>query len=506
MSNVFDAASRGPARSKAAPVSVDVRLDQHFTARVYTSGSTVRGSVSIVCQRDTPFESVDVVLIGTTATRLDFVQSYTSSAVRNFIKMRMPIAADALPRHRTLEAGRTYAVPFDFVVPHQLTVNACDHGCTAPAVQDQHLRLPPTLGYWDGDDQAPNVTHVEYAVRARLFGAASRTTTTTAAAAAIETPLLAEAKKIIKVLPASPEEPPLAVTRHDERYCLVKTKPIRKNLVGPKAGELTVEAAQPRALMIHPDGFGANPTEATVRLRWTASASAADADAPPPPKIHSVASKLVSTTFFGSAPSSVLPNLGPKTTYTHNQILSYSVTTNLATTRPDRLAWSVEQSRRDSGYMSGSSPDAAAASAAAATTATKMKGSSSSSSRSRSYSASIDIPVSVPISNKKAFVPTFYNCLISRTYTLQLVLSVGPANTTLTLNVPLQLGVESRVGDPAGGPDALPSFESAVAQDEEAEADEYLRPRIIRQPRGPAQMTGSLPGYGDVTGRSVAAY
>lgn len=501
MTSVFEAAARGPGRPKPSAVSVDIKLEQHFTTRVYTSGSTVRGTATIRCARDTPYDAVEVLLTGTTATRLDFVQSYTSSAVRNFMKLRMPIADDALPTSpRVLAAGATYTIPFHFVVPHQLTVNACCHGHTPAAVQEHHLRLPPTLGYWDGDDQAPNVTHIEYAVKARVIpskpASSSAPTTPEGHVGPIET------KKIIKVMPSRPEEPPLDIRRrYDERYCLAKTKLLRKNLVGPKTGELTAEAAQPRAVMMHADGFGARATEAAVHLRW----AAAHHDALPP-RVNSVAAKLVATTFFGQAPINSLPNLGPKTAYSHSQVLTYSAATPLATVRPEGLAWSVDQPRRDSGYMSGVSPDAAEGTASASSSRSNSRSRSSggklSSAPAANYSARIDVPVVLPISNKRVFLPTFYNCLMSRTYALQLVLSVGPANTTLTLHVPIQLGVESVFDDPTDN--ALPSFESAMAQDEEAEADEYLRPRIMHPPAGPAQMPAGLPGYHDLPGRSMA--
>lgn len=496
MSNVVEAAL-GPAKSKAGTTnkpSIEVDIRGHYNAKVYTSGSHVSGHIIINCQRDTPFEAFEVLFTGTSATRLDFVQSYTTNSVRTFMKLRMPIPESDLPESRVFQAGRTYKIPFHFVVPFQLTMGACAHGCAIPAVQDQHLRLPPTIGYWEGEDQAPDMTHVEYAVKAK-FNTPART------GEPKSTPV--EGKKIVKVLPASPEEPPLDITRKDERYCLSKTKTFRKNLLGVKAGELTATSDQPEAIMLKADLTGASGTTAKINLEFAPAAIDSA-----PPKVNSVAGKIVATTFFSSNPANSLPNLGPKTTYSHNQVLTYSATTNLFNNRVDKVSWSKcrpSLPRRDSGYASEESPEEYTTESDSEGLDNGRRGSKSKSKKPQGpairHRASLDIPVNVPISNKKIFVPTFHNCLISRAYTLQLVLSVGPANTTMTLNVPVQLGVEKRFDLPD---EELPSFESAMAQAEEDDADAYLRPRIIQIPQASLQDTSTLPGYERFRQQAVA--
>ncbi|KAI6781390.1 uncharacterized protein J7T54_002283 [Emericellopsis cladophorae] len=498
--------SRGPGRpkTKAAtagnkPVQVEIKMEQHFTSRIYTSGSTVRGNAVIHCQKDTPFDNIDIVFTGTAATRLDFVQSYTTNAVRTFMKLRMPIPDDDMPSPRICKAGETYTIPFHFVVPHQLTMGTCKHASAAPAVQDHHLRMPPTVGYWDGDDQAPDMTHIEYAVRAKVIGART---------APDSSKSLVEGKKILKVLPATPEEPPLDITKVDERYCLSKTKTFRKNLLGAKAGDLTASSAQPSAAMLHGDGFGASGTTATVNLEFAPASSDAT-----PPKINSVQGKLLSTTFFGSASSDTLPNLGPKTMYTHHQVLTYSATTGLFHTRPDKINWIQRPApmvRRDSGYETAGSPaemtdEEPEVAPRGRNSRRGSKDHSSGNKKAKSvapavrHRATLKLPVEIPISNKRMFLPTFHSCIMSRTYALQLVLSVGPSNTTMTLHVPIQLGVET-LYDPETF-EELPSFDAAMEQAQREEAEDYLTPRLM-QAAHPPQMS-VLPGYQEAT-RSVA--
>lgn len=506
MSGLIDAAARAPLRPKAGAATkptMEVNLDQHFSSKVYTSGSIVSGNVVVQAQaRDTPFEIFDIIFTGVAATRLDFVQSYTTNSVRTFMKLRMPIPESDFPSPRIFRAGQTYTIPFHFVVPHQLTIGACNHGCEAEAVQNQHLRLPPTMGYWEADDQAPDMTHIEYAVR------------TLATIRGINTgepkANLIEAKKIIKVLPALSEEPPLHITSNDERYCMSKMKTIRKNLLSAKMGELQASACEPGAIMLSSNGLGASSTTARVNLEF--APAAADQE---PPKINSINGKIITTTFFGSTPQDRLPNFGSKDNYATTQLLTYTGTHNLFTNRIDKVSWTehkLPMQRRDSGYETFGTPgspyspfspgeglnesDEDGGYFAPRPSKNKSKKSQGPPVRHR---AQIELPVTIPFSNKKIFLPTFHSCIMSRVYVLQLTLSVGSNNTTISLSIPLQLGVEQQF---APHDDELPSFETAMAQAEESEADAHMhlpaRPVFLRS-------NSVLPGYEEVTRRTIPA-
>ncbi len=74
---------------------------------------------------------------------------------------------------------------------------------------------------------------------------------------------------------------------------------------------------------------------------------------------------------------------------------------------------------------------------------------------------------------------------------LALTLAAGSATTTtLNLALPLQVAVDN--DGPATADPGLPSFEAAV---EEAEADEYLRPRLFSVPDDQFRESSTLPGY-----------
>lgn len=464
--------------------SIEIRVDRHFNSKVYTSGSTISGTATVKTQRDARFDDFDIIFTGIAATRLDFVQQYPSHSFRPFMKLRMPIDRSALPEDNIFLANQEYAVPFTFIVPHQLTIGACNHHCSIPAVREQHLRLPPTVGFWEGDDMAPEMAQIEYSIKARAY----RKTVE-----AGEPPSkIMEGYHMLKVLPSLPEDAPLDITYRDERYNLSKAKTIRKNIFSAKAGKLTATASQPSAVMLSSDGR--DSTSSSVRIALEFAPTGADVA---PPKINSISGKITAATFFGAAPTDLLPNLGSRATYTANPSLSYTATNNLFNNKPsEKLQWQMRNvsGRRDSGYSSlGADEDASE------TDNSDDQRKASSKKCPLRHSTTLEIPFNIPQSNRKIFLPTFHSCLISRTYTLHLSLSVGPTNTAMTLAIPLQIGVDT-IYEPQDG--ALPSFESVIAEDEQAEANAHLEPRMMRIPDFvPAH--DMLPGYEDFSRRTV---
>jgi hypothetical protein len=507
----------------AKPPSVDIVIDRHYSSKVYTSGSTITGHAVIKTCRNLPFDAFEISFTGTSSTRLDYVQSFPAFSRRTFMKLRMPHSEiqSSLPDgpRGVFVAGRTYEVPFHFVVPHQLTIGACNHKCESPAVREQHLRPPPSVGVgaWSLPDQSPDMVRVEYAIRVRA-GEQRAVTTGPGAAGASSGGLdsVIDAQHLIKVLPATPEDAPIDVTLKDERYNLSKTKTLRKSLLfSGKMGSLAASSSQPAAIMLSPDGHRATDSVAYINLDFTPSSSDAT-----PPRISSVAGKLVSTTFFSSLPIDALPNLGGRSSYTTTPALNYSSNTNIFTVNSPTTVWrprrpALSGLRRDSGYESshvdgedasdlsdnGSGGEGRGWTARVGRRKSNAQ-SGSKKSTATTVTTTVEIPFTLPMTNKKMFLPTFHSCLVSRTYTLQVVLSVGPNNTAVQLAIPIQIGVEA-----AHAPqdmDELPSFETAMMQgavlseddaDADADADAYLRPRVMHIPPPESLGTSILPGY-----------
>ncbi|KAK0643449.1 arrestin [Cercophora newfieldiana] len=459
--------------------NIDVNLSDHYRSKIYSSSSPIKGDVTITTKRDVPFDSIQILLMGHTKSRVEGMNPH--DVTHTFLKMTMPIPESLYPVPRILETGRTYTIPFNFVIPNQLTINACNHRRQSDRLQDHHVLLPPSMGHWEKDDMAPEMAKVEYQIKARVLREDDLGGKNVRIMEAIQT---------INVLPASVEEPPLNITEQDRLYAMHKTKSLRRNLLASKLGRLTATAIQPTPAVLKADGLHmASTPMAQVNLSF--EPSSADIT---PPKISGVSGKVTAITFFSSGTISTYPNLGDwnQPFASAEKRGSYSTSVGLPPLATPKARWSqylTSPARRDSGYASETNEESDSSSQKSKSK--RRRQSSISGGASPVYHmAELQIPIALP-TDKKMFIPTFHSCIASRVYTLHLSLavSVGTATSTVSLTVPLQVAVEGNFEQDGGD---LPSFEAAV---EEAEADAHLRPRVLSAPQQEFTETSVLPGY-----------
>ncbi|KAK4231250.1 hypothetical protein QBC38DRAFT_354659 [Podospora fimiseda] len=454
-------------KSLAYPKSdVKINLRDHHSSKIYTSSSPVAGDVTIATKRDVRFDSIQIVLIGNTKASFDGL-SFPQEVTHTFLKMVMPIPESIYPIPRVLETGRTYTIPFNFVIPNQLTINACSHERLSDQLQDHHVLLPPSLGGFQKDDMAPHMTKVEYVIKARVLkepvlgGKKTR---------------IVEATQQIQVLPASYEEAPLNITEKDKLYNMSKTKTIRKTFIGSKVGRITATASQPGPAVLAADGskLKAKPT-ARINLTYDP-----ESPAMPPPQITSISGKITSHTYYSSGTISSFPNLGlwnqPYILDRRGQFFT-SVALPPISALAEQPAWTqrfTPTTRRDSGYGSESSESPGPNNNSA-----KAKKDKKDKTKRKSpvyLTTMLDIPFDLP-TDKKTFVPTFHSCIVSRVYTLTLSIGVVAKGATgqVSLVMPLQVAIEAPATDGTEQTEGLPTFE-------EAAADEHLRPRVLQLP------------------------
>ncbi|KAI1336226.1 hypothetical protein F5Y15DRAFT_208185 [Xylariaceae sp. FL0016] len=485
-----------------------VQIDNHYRYKVYSTSSEVSGHVEISPTSDVRFDGIQIVLLGTSKTRVDAI-NIPQATSHTFLKLTMPIPESTYPVPRILEAGRTYKVPFTFVIPKHLTLNACNHNVCNASVQEHHVRLPPSVGNWEKDDCAPNMSRISYCVKGRLLrneeiGGANEK--------------IMEASTEIKVLPTTPEDAPLNVTKQDRLYTMSKSKSLRKSILSPKTGKVTISATQPAPAMLSPDGHSITPTTAQLTLDFEPSSCDAQ-----PPRVTGISSKVTAVTFFSAGGINHYPNLKDwPGSFGAEGRGSYSNTVSVPTAPVGPLDWQqhlTAQARRDSGYgtdaPSDSEPHSSSSRAPSPTlAAAAMKKRGSKAAPPYYQTASLHVPIQLP-AHKKQFLPTFHSCISSRAYVLWLTVSLssgagagGGTSSSLTLGVPLQVGVAAG-RPPAADATGLPSFEAAMEAAEEAEADAFLRPRTLgRRPSVElAREAGRdvLPGYGDIVGRRRTA-
>ena len=457
--------------------SINVDLYNHHKQKIYSSSSPVSGNVTITTQRDVRFDDIQVLLVGSSKTRVDGLNT-TRGVTHTFLKMIMPVPDSSYPVPRILENGRTYTIPFDFVIPAYLTMHACNHDILHDQLHEHHVLLPPTMGQWSKDDMAPDMAKVEYSVKARVFHRPDLRE---------HKIKVMEATQSILVLPATAEQPILDITPCDKLYTLHKSKTLRKSLLSSKLGRLSAEAIQPAAAMLRSDGRAISGTMARVQLQF----DPASADALPP-KITSVATKLVAHTYYSGGAIASFPNMSDwsRQIGTHKRG-AYHTSVSLPSASLGKVRWAqhlYSAAHRDSGY---GTEDPSSPAEEARTRKPKAKPSSP-----LFHTTTLQLPIDLAsVLAKKTPIPTFHSCITSRVYVLQLTLSLstGSSMSTVSLSLPLQIAVEP---DPSLGypEEDLPSFETAV---QEAEADDMLRPRCIHVPDQQYLGTSSLPGYGD---------
>lgn len=514
------------ARAAYPKSDIEIHLKHHYKAKTYTSGSPIEGEVTITTHRDVRFDFIEIILLGCSITRTEGY-SAPHESTHTFLKLLMPIPESTYPVPRILESGRTLTIPFNFVLPGFLTLNACSHLIKSDHLRHQHLRLPPSMGAfarggWEKDDMAPHMAEVVYSIKARVWR------TSSAGPGPGSSSKIMEAAKPIQVLPASAEDAPLSITAADMLYKMSRTKTLRRNLLSSKLGTLTVSGQQPRALVLHPDGTLAAGSAVQLDLAFEPACPDAAA-ASPPPRLAGVATKVCAHTFYSSGAIRTAPDAGnwlAQGVASRHGTYSTSVALPDPAGPPPSLVWCAQKqqqqqqylNRRDSGYGSDSAgedddcsgcddssdrsttPPAPARPEQRRRSLASLLSSSSISSKSapgphtpspypsrrqrhRSpedgptttiaateavrHTATLHVPLSALPTAKKTFVPTFHSCILSRVYVLRVTLTLALGSGSGS-NVSVSLDLPLQI--------AVASAAAAEGQDgsESDEGDEML--------------------------------
>ncbi|KAF4980560.1 hypothetical protein FZEAL_3455 [Fusarium zealandicum] len=431
----------------------EIKIDRHFESKVYTSGSAVSGSLTVTPPGDMSFAAFDVVFTGASSTVVQMLQGDLPPSRHTFLELKMPSPQDALPP--SLEAGRPYTVPFSFVIPYQLPSASCKH--RNPAVHDRHLQLPPTVGGWERDDLTVHSVQIGYAVKARAVLEGKKN----------GKPVTIQNSHPIKVMPFLTEQPPLHINPRSTMYRMSQEKMVRKDLVSSKMGYLSAMATQPDPIILSADKLEASTSFIRVDLDFIPTSSKIR-----PPEIHARSAHIQALTTYSSGHIGFLPDQNPRPLIMTHPILPFFISKEISLSKPWNLAW-----RQQIGPLSASSSRRASETTSDGSEmgegldmAMPRRGSKSDDlikSGSTKHTATLKIPFTLPCPEKKVFLPTFHTCLLSRTYTLHLVLTVGSHGSSLSLTIPVQVAVEGRNIPPESG---LPTF-AQVEMNEEFEVE-----------------------------------
>ncbi|KAH7469784.1 hypothetical protein IWW34DRAFT_440169 [Fusarium oxysporum f. sp. albedinis] len=432
-----------PTRRKSE-CPLEVNIDRHFEAKIYTSGSTITGSVSFSPSADLTVDAFEIVFTGSETTLVQmFHQGTMPKSGHKFLQLRMPIPESALPPDGVLQAGQTYEVPFSFVIPYQLPSAACKH--RNPIIRERHLQLPPTIGSWEHDDMAVHTIAVNYGVDARALLKTDKGKS-----------MVLERTHPVKVMPYLPEQPPLHIVPGNPRFTLTHEKSIRKDILSSKLGYIRATTRQPDPVIISADKL--QPSECSLNIDlefWPTSKKAT------PPEMYAKSATIKASTYYSTGHLSFLPDQHNFPSVMPNPILSFVLDESATVTSSPTPHWeqtsasiSAPSSRRGSENSTmGEEPPRTAS----------RRGSKSSDiikAEAPRHTATLPVSIALPSPDNKILLPTFYSCLISRTYILEVVLASRAHGSSFMLRLPLQIAVE---GHHETGINHVPTYEQVQA-------------------------------------------
>ncbi|OAA72106.1 arrestin [Cordyceps fumosorosea ARSEF 2679] len=419
---------------QALQVTISIDDSSRNEPQVYTTGSLISGRAIIRSDIDAYCEDAEILLLGLAGTRLELTRHKPTRALSPFLKMYMMTEAGdggilelESPFPGPIAAGETISIPFRFVVPQYLLEGSCRHPCASHAVWERHSHLPPTL------DGASDIEEHEFLARGRIqYYVEMRLRCyddDVGSGAGCGMSKVVAGRQVVTILPALPELPPLPLDSvAPGSFLPSKSVVVRRNLV-QRAGRLAVSSAQPPAMMLDPSGRSSPCSVVRMDLDFRPG----DCSARPPPSRLVVSGTALGTTHLCAEPSELLPELsgefggggGGKSPTT----VQYSSTCELFPRTPLKPAWRWSQDPTDGGGGGGGG----------------------------CYRAQLEMPLLLPACQRKPILPTFYSCLISQTYILEVKISLGCATSDLSLTLPLQIGVCSTDFSPSLTPATLDS-------------------------------------------------
>jgi len=446
---------------------LEIVLENHIDGKVYTTFDAISGQVNITAPHNARFDEIKITLEGATKTYIENLSPASTrsrtTATHNFLKLVMPIRDTDYPQPRIAEAGRTYTFPFNFVIPDQLLPRACGHECLSDHVHDAHLQLPPSMGERDVsllDDLAPDMGKVQYSIKVKVLKTRERDGNDV---------VLVEGQKKLRVVPAVAEAPPLSLGDGYDDYTISKTKSLKKGMFSGKLGRITVSAAQTGALILpSPSSSATSPatTMATLKLRFDPHEATSG-----PPRLGGLTTKIKTSTFFAARPAQTFPCRRMMAAQFETSRGVYETSIPLSSRCVEAVSWKKHEpkplaERRNSDSSTSSSDFSDSALAPETKDGTVY------------YTASVLVPITLPSS--KAWVPTFHSCIISRVYTIDLSLTIhtpgtGVPASSATLHLPVQIAAMGNHTERA-------PMTAAEAAAELADANEFLRPRVLSIP------------------------
>lgn len=333
---------------------------------------------------------------------------------------------DVYPTSRVLKPNIPYRIPFLFVIPERLLPQSCDHEVSNGHVRQTHTQLPPTFG--DSavsgsslNNIAHNACDISYAIRARIFrepqGMGSNRKQ------------LADISRELHVVPMTNHGLLCKTSKNSPCHTIQKAKRISHGLMKGKQGRLLATVFQPEPVLLEHTSIRTHTVDTVtmIHLRFDPQRDEQ------PPQLCNMRSKLGVRAFYGSTPWTRHPtNAEDICEEHHNMTLEHIPLSSFSTAS---MKWTKHSVSDELAYTH--RPTGPSEPEPLLPTPGDYNG-------DVYYTTSINVPIYLP--RDRQFISTFYSCLISRAYTLDLSLSYTIPKArllrhSLNLKVPVSLNV-----------------------------------------------------------------
>lgn len=411
------------ASASPAPLVLSLEVDEE---RTFTTLERITGRLTVRPLADTDFDSLDIKLLGISRTygRRVVPQAPNARTVRTahrFLELTQPDVSLYFPEDRMFRAGCVYSFPFQFAVPDRMLPATCRHPVLSPHVHQLHTAMPPSFGdqeYHQWPDYAPRHATISY----RIVGEARRVGSPN------EDPqigLIGSSSKRIHFTPTIEAPAPTNDAWMDPRSILESVA--LKKLWAKPVGKLAVTSVQCTPFWIREPQSEMWSGHLSGRIRVKIAFYPAYRETKPPPQIK-LNGMLRSVTTSAVRPLPQLPSDNP---WQGPELDRHTAPSIILSSRVDKgIAWSPHQPHQTARFS-----DLPAYDTLPFDTSTQPMH------QNLYYSAEIETSMNAAIAC--SLVPTFDSCLVSRSYSIELTLSMqSPAIASISavnFTAPVQL-------------------------------------------------------------------
>lgn len=373
--------------TKGEKIKIDI--SNHFTSKRYRPGSVVEGTVTLNPRKRLEFAEIAIKLVCDSSIETHH-NGVPLETWHRILELTMPVSYDNSLQSRTLEANQIYRIPFHFILPQHLGSQACTRNGRCGTQSYAHSQMPPSLTGWERKPLVPRSIRLEYGVIAQVLSTGSPQYASS------------ETKHTFQFLPAPFEHSSWQIPMNDKNYCVQSSGTLKKGIFAKSRGKITLSAVAPGILLLDTGGRGFQSVsiQAHLRLHVYNGKQSLPGDC-------TISVILKSETWSQDEPMQDWPNLT-------NRRGSYYDTQTVAEEALADVVWV---------------PD------------TQIRSSATSLDSGEVHKATLAIPLQDFATDKKLFLPTFYSCLVARTYQLQVDVKI--ASASLRAVVPVQLATET---------------------------------------------------------------